>query len=226
MLKAGKYSLIAIMLSGLTYLIYLGIKIALADLSHYPLKNLIENQQNNITEQAAASAELKILKSIQLRPNNAEYHEYLARLYYLRAINNSADTRAYQEYLKLAYNTHRKASQLRPEWPYSWANMALMKSRMQQFDVAFLYSINQAIKYGPWEIASNQAIVQAIFSNWNGLNQDSQNKAVQALERIYRQQKATARSLLQHYQLADVVCPRISLDDFQKDGVCKLKAES
>ena len=222
MLKVSKYSFIAILLSGLAYLIYLGTIIALADLSHYPVKNLIDNQQNPIAAQDLASAQLKIQTSIQLRPNNAEYHEYLARLYYLMAMHNAADPRAYQEYLRLAYNTHRRASQLRPEWPYSWANMALMKSRMQQYDVTFLYSINQAIKYGPWEIASNQALVQAIFSNWSGLSADTQNKAVQALERIYQQQKPTARSLLQHYQLAAVVCPRIGIEDFQKDKVCKL----
>ena len=41
-----------------------------------------------------------------------------------------------------------------------------MKSHLRQFDVAFIYSFNQAEKFGAWEVSSNQALVQAGFNGW------------------------------------------------------------
>ena len=72
-----------------------------------------------------------------------------------------------------AYLAHKETIKLRPHWPYSWANLALIKSDLQQFDVEYLYAVNQAERYGPWEIASNKALVQAGFNGPPKLNLNS-----------------------------------------------------
>ena len=220
MQKVFKLGLFACLLSILSYLIYMAVIIALADISHYPVKNILAKKSESISEKAAQTAQQKISTSIKLRPGNAEYREYLGRIYYLRALNNQADPTKYRQYLDLAYQEHHRATQLRPQWPYSWANMALIKSRLQQYDVVFLYSVQQAIEYGPWEISSNQGLVQAIFSGWDHMSTQIQQRGINALERIYQQDRQAARTLLKHYQLSLEVCPKISNDKLRADKVC------
>lgn len=221
MIKVFRFSLICLFFTLLSYIVYVASTIALADLSHYPVKNLLAKNPTSISETGAEKALQKILTSITLRPANAEYREYLGRLYYLRALSNQDSLTKYNQYLQLAYKAHHKASQLRPQWPYSWANMALMKAKLQQYDAAFLYSIRQAIKYGPWEIASNQALVQAVFSGWKQISTPVKQQAIEALERIYQQDKQAARVLLKHYQLTTDVCSKVRIEELKADKVCR-----
>ncbi len=204
------------------WVIYHSGKMALADIIHYPVKKLIEEPQLGVPVSATVleKAQDKIDRAISINPQNAEYREYQARVFYLRAINNHADPELFEQQIYKAYLAHKKALQLRPQWPYSWANLALMKSHMQQLDVEFLYAINQAAQYGPWEISSNQAIVQAGFTSWQKLSGTMQQKILDALERIYQQAPHSARALLKHYALASTVCPKIKLEKLIKDRAC------
>ena len=152
------------------WIIFHATKIALADISHYPLKYFIEKLKPTELPDLKILEKLqeKIQYSIDLRPNSAEYLEYIGRIYYLKALRQqraaSFEIRSKaQNSFRLALNAHIKATKLRPKWPYSWANLALIKSHLKEFDQQFLNAIDLAIKNGPWEIASNNAISQAGF---------------------------------------------------------------
>jgi len=222
-MKAIKYSACCaiILLSG--YLAYQAAVIALADISHYPVKSAIAKASSTELPsiETLNSLEEKIQLSITLRPNNGEYREYLGRLHYLKAHHNLNAPELFHANITQAYNNHRKASQLRPHWPYSWANMALMKSHLNQFDVGFLHSFNQAEKYGPWEISSNIAISQAGLNGWEHLSDTMQKRTIKALERVYQQQKHKARTILSDYKMAAVICPRVEIAQLKSDRVCK-----
>ena len=217
-----KYGLSLVVIIICSIIIYQGAQIALADISHYPVKSAISKNTANtpLSLEELASLEEKIQYSIKLRPNNGEYREYLGRIYYLKAQHNYDDYPLFIKDIKLAFDSHRKASQLRPQWPYSWANMALMKSHLQQFDAGFIHSVNQAIKYGPWEISSNQAIVQAGFTGWGRLSRQMQIKITAALERIYLQQPHQAKTLLIEYKMAAELCPQLQTVKFLEDKIC------
>ncbi|MEH6446832.1 MAG: hypothetical protein V7784_23295 [Oceanospirillaceae bacterium] len=211
--------------------IYSAYKISIADISHYPVKFTISELQNqqvtntqvNKTKTLVAlnKAEAKVLTAIKHVPLNAEYYEYLGRIQYLKALANFEDANLFSEGINSAYLTHRTATQLRPEWPYSWANMALMKSHLKQFDVAYIYAINQATKFGSWEISSNQALVQSGFNGWSFITDDIKEKTVSALERVFKQRRANARLLLKEYKLQNEVCPLLENQSFKKDRICR-----
>ncbi|NQZ33762.1 MAG: hypothetical protein HRU06_21040 [Oceanospirillaceae bacterium] len=216
-----KYTLSALLLILLSWTLYHSLRIAIADISHYPVKHWMEDAAGTPTDSELTKNITTIKSSIKLNPENAEYREYLARLYYLRALNNWQQPSAFRENLIKAYIQHKTALKHRPNWPYSWANLALVKSHLQQFDNEFREAIEKAEQYGPWEIATNNAIVQAIFAHWTKMPPPLQQTAISALERIYQQHKQTARSLLKHYKLQTEICTQLTDEKFKKDKSCE-----
>ncbi len=211
------------------WIIFHATKIALADISHYPLKYFIEKLKPTELPDLKILEKLqeKIQYSIDLRPNSAEYLEYIGRIYYLKALRQqraaSFEIRSKaQNSFRLALNAHIKATKLRPKWPYSWANLALIKSHLKEFDQQFLNAIDLAIKNGPWEIASNNAISQAGFNSWQELDASYKTKVVSALERVYQQRKSTAIGILNYYQRQGEVCSLIEDEDFLREKSCEL----
>ena len=212
----------------LIWLIYLALNIALADIKHYPVKHWIKKIE---TGQATTKADIDIAiatiqSAIKHTPNNAEYREYLARLYFLSAIDvynkDNNNLKAFRADLVNAYIQHKTALKHRPQWPYSWANLALIKAHLQQFDNEFADAIINAETFGPWEIASNQAIAMAGLTGWRKISADLQTKTVTAIERIYQQKKQIAKDLISNYNLKSQICEKVTLIKLSQDKVCKI----
>ena len=212
----------------LIWLIYLALNIALADIKHYPVKHWIKKIE---TGQATTKADIDIAiatiqSAIKHTPNNAEYREYLARLYFLSAIDvynkDNNNLKAFRDDLVNAYIQHKTALKHRPQWPYSWANLALIKAHLQQFDNEFADAIINAETFGPWEIASNQAIAMAGLTGWRKISADLQTKTVTAIERIYQQKKQIAKDLISNYNLKSQICEKVTLIKLSQDKVCKI----
>ncbi len=223
MIKSIKLTVIGLLLILCSWMTYHAFKIALADISHYPVKHFLEKlKPTELPKISTLSKQLtKIQYSIDLRPKNAQYLEYLARLHYLMALQQQKiPTKSYllisEKNLRQALNAHVKATQLRPKWPYSWANIALVKSHLQEFDQQYTDAIDQAIATGSWEIASNNAISQAGFNGWDTLNDNFKLKTVRALERVYQQRKSTAIEIANYYQRANEICSLLLNEGFRK----------
>ncbi len=223
MIKSFKFFIALLLICLCSWATYHAARLAIADVLHYPVKSWLKTVDSTkpLSVHELEKAETKILRSISFNPNNAEYREYLGRIHYLRAINNFQDASLFRKNIHQAYLAHKKAIKLRPQWPYSWANLALMKSHLQQFDVEYLYAVNQAVRFGPWEISSNDALAQAGFNGWAQLSEKSQNITVDALERVYQQSPKTARKLIRHFANQDYVCSKIRLDKFKADKICR-----
>jgi hypothetical protein len=187
------------------------IKIAIADLLHYRTKAFIEHRNNvektNLSQ--LLSHQKNIEKIIKLNPINAQYYDYLARLYYLEALNKTITNEIYIEKIELAYQNNLLATKLRPQWSHSWSNMALMKSLLQQYDIVFIYSINQARKYGAWEIANNEAILQAGFNIWFKTSNSMKEELITTFQRLYLQSKQAALTILEAYSSNLDICNRL-----------------
>ena len=226
--KIFKKSLALTASIALIWLIYLALNIALADIKHYPVKHWIKKIE---TGQATTKADIDIAiatiqSAIKHTPNNAEYREYLARLYFLSAIDvynkDNNNLKAFRDDLVNAYIQHKTALKHRPQWPYSWANLALIKAHLQQFDNEFADAIINAETFGPWEIASNQAIAMAGLTGWRKISADLQTKTVTAIERIYQQKKQIAKDLISNYNLKSQICEKVTLIKLSQDKVCKI----
>jgi len=187
------------------------IKIAVADLLHYRTKAFIENTNHTdkIDLTLLSKHQKNIEKVIKLNPINAQYYDYLARLYYLKAQNGSLTGDVFIKRIALAYQHNWMATRLRPQWSHSWSNMALMKSELNQYDATFIYSINQANKYGAWEIANNETILQAGFKLWYKASGSMKDELTTTFRRLYKQSKQSALKILKAYNNNLDICKRL-----------------
>jgi len=220
MKKQIRYLVMFLFLVSICFYIYHSICILLADIYHYPVKNIVITHKKNTDISKLQAAKDYIHFSIKLRPEKAEFHEYLARVYFLLALANQNKNKQFYQYINASYQQSLTASKLRPKWPYSWANMALMKSYLHQFDATFLYSIDKAIMNGPWEIASNQNIAQAIFNGWSELSKQVQLKGISALERVYQQDRTSALDLIVYYQQLNNICIYMKNKKIRQEKAC------
>ena len=126
-----------------------------------------------------------IRTAIEWQKNRAEYRDIEALLLYYQALHyyQAGSSAGYRESTLEAIAGYRNASQARPNWPYSWANLALMKASVQQFDHEFETALIKAIKLGPWENAVNISVAEAGLLGWAALTPATQNAVIENIER-------------------------------------------
>lgn len=120
-----------------------------ASLSFYRVKNILEEWQtegNQQSEQQYLLAKNAIISAIDSHPDNPLYVDIMAQIYEWGAIAEYEDN---TEALKQAKYYYLKATQLRPSWPVTWASLAMIKWRSQEFDDEMLEYLHQATKLGP-----------------------------------------------------------------------------
>ena len=59
-----------------------------------------------------------------------------------------------------------RAIQQRPTWPHSWANLMLLKAMRTEMKSDFVYELEKADKFGPWEPVVQMALLRAGMENW------------------------------------------------------------
>jgi hypothetical protein len=120
-----------------------------ASLSFYRVKNILAEWQiegNQQSEQQYLLAKNAIISALDSHPNNPLYVDIMAQIYEWGAIAEYEDN---AEALKQAEHYYLKATQLRPSWPVTWASLAMIKWRSQEFDDELLGYLDQANKFGP-----------------------------------------------------------------------------
>jgi hypothetical protein len=105
-------------------------------------------------------------------PANPVYHEYLANLYFMRAASAREQPGATRAFYELALEQYLRTAALRPTSGYTHASVALVKFRLGQFDRDFSTAILLASKYGPWEKAVQDQVMEAGLPTWGGLRED------------------------------------------------------
>lgn len=120
-----------------------------ASLSFYRVKNILtewQSEGNQQSEQQYLLAKNAIQSALHSHPNNPLYVDIIAQIYEWGAIAEYEDNK---EALAQAKQYYTKATQLRPSWPVTWASLAMIKWRSQEFDDELLDYLNQANHFGP-----------------------------------------------------------------------------
>ncbi|PIE25434.1 MAG: hypothetical protein CSA60_00570 [Neptuniibacter caesariensis] len=147
--------------------------------------------------------------------DNPQYHELKARVLYYKALLQGLDAEA-MEYVSQAKALHQKAIKLRPHWPYSWANLALMKSYLEEWDTEYNTALMNAVKYGPWEQSVHLTIAHAGAMSWAKLTAEQKRVVAANVERgIARNFQAIALNL-DAYNKRTLVCAYMTRNDRQK----------
>jgi hypothetical protein len=206
--------------------IYFSFRFAMADISAYSVKYAIESWDGKgelIPLEKLDSVGEKVDEAVDWWPNNAEYIEMKARVELYRAItlaNGENDVDAAMSHLNKAIDLHNKAIELRPHWPYSWANRSLVKAYTGVFDAEYFEGFEKATKFGPWEISSNLSLVEAGLIGWSKLDESTLQTVIESAERIAEHKPRLLASLLDRYQFKEAFCQLMQSTE-QQQMACK-----
>lgn len=177
------------------------ISAGVADLYAYFPRQHLEHWQNtgkSPSETQLTQALGNIETARRWQPDNAEYNDMQALLLYYQAVTQyqRQDQSGFTATTRQAIDHYRQATLKRPNWPYSWANLALMKAAIQQFDQEYLHALQRATELGPWENAVNTSVAEAGLLGWPHLDQTTQMAVIKNIERgIKRNKKALKQRL-------------------------------
>jgi len=141
-----------------------------------------------------------------LDPGHPSFLEDIARLDELRALPFKAGDAAAHEALRQALELQKQAVRLRPGSPYTWTNVAVLKSRLGDIDREFEGALRNAALLGPWEPAVQITLADLGFRYWNSLAPDTQAALRANTARTLRWQGLAVFNLARRHGRLDVLC--------------------
>lgn len=138
-------------------------------------------------------------------PSNPHYVEQVARLRELEALRLGARDPARREGLRQSLAQYREAAAMRPGSPYVWANIAMLKARLNDMDFEFYGALERAGRLGPWEPQVQLAMVDTGMATWDWLAKPARGWVLGALERgLLREVVEIKRMAAVHGNLARI----------------------
>lgn len=122
-------------------------------------------------------------RGLNITPRNPNLLALSARILEAYPYAPEPDWEYYVTLLEQAEAELVLALELRPLWPYDWANLAMLHARRLQFDRQFEHAVRQAILLGPQEDLVQQQLVRAGFMGWRSLNIDMQAAILATFQR-------------------------------------------
>ena len=95
-------------------------------------------------------ARARLIEARALDARNPSYPEELAWLYDYRTLAMPRANALAAAYLRQALEYLRAAAPMRPGSPYNWASIALVKSKLAEYDAEFERAYGNAARLGPW----------------------------------------------------------------------------
>lgn len=155
----NKYYLIPALLL-LTYLAIKAGSLGLANLQIIKAENIfaqwaVKGQVSTVEQWRKAYAAVE--RSLSLHPGNPHNFTLQARLFEWRGLSESSDDS--QSDFHRALELHQRAAELRPLWPYTWAEMAALKIRLNEIDEQLTVYIERAQATGPYTDKVHEVVV-------------------------------------------------------------------
>lgn len=128
-----------------------------------------------------------------------------------------------QESREAALRAYRRATELRPTWPYTWGDLALVKARLGQADTEMVNALEQALKNGPWREKVLTRITQVGLLNWWQLPEEGRAVTLEAITRGLSLNQRTAKQLwssITSLQGEGIVCQALGESVAWLEGRC------
>lgn len=122
-----------------------------ASLSFYRVKNILadwQTQGNQQSEEQYLLAKNAIENALSNHGSNPLYIDIMAQIYEWGAI---AEYEERSVALAQAKHYYLQATKVRPSWPVTWASLAMIKWRFQEFDEELLNYLERADRFGPYK---------------------------------------------------------------------------
>ena len=185
-----------------------------ASFDYYQVRNILASWQESGNQQTLAEyqrAKAAIQSAVDSQPSHPLYQDLLGQVYEWGAIAGYEDQSSALQAAKAHY---LRGTQLRPLWPVTWASLAMIKWRQQEFDDQLLTYLQRASELGPKKpevhllyvqlgmalYASNHPMLLRIRDEFYhrislGLRDPKSRGQVQALIKQYDAQKRVCRWL-------------------------------
>lgn len=163
-------------------------------------------------------------KALAWSPSNPRYKELYARLksMQMRHLATSEDILLYAREIT---ELHRQAAKERPQWPFSWSNLAFMKSLLRQYDSEYYQAVQNTLSYGAYESAALSRVVRSALPIWGQLDGDTKELVYQAIANGSNINPSFAKRLrktLVEKGLVNEVCAQVRFDsDRSKKKLCR-----
>jgi len=166
----------------------------------------------------------EIDKSLSLRPTAANSLDLKADLLY-QSWWLSPDGQYFQDskQLQAAAALHNDALQIRKNWVFSIARLALIYSHQAELDEQFDYWFTKSHKLGLYETAIAKSLMQLGLNNWDRLNLKQQSITLDFVASSIEKKSNSAKAmelLLNRYDRLSEVCKRLP-NTPRKLSVCK-----
>jgi hypothetical protein len=165
-----------------------------------------ENQRAIPGDSDWALAHERLQRARDLDSRNPTTAEETGRLHELRARSKRASAQPSQAELRLALEQFRLSLWLRPGSPYSWANLAYVKSLLGQRDEEFVAALRAAVEFGPWEPEVQIQVAEIGFRDWERLPPGARAHVRSAVAKGLKRQDETLFSLALAHGRLDVIC--------------------
>lgn len=156
------------------YLIYLAVSWSLADLfakqAKYELQQV--EKQGRITSESWKSIYTLLSRARYLQSSNPDILKFYGSAYYI-LYNHSAEKLIL---LQQALNYYLKAAQQQPVSADTWANIAIIKYKLRQYDAQFVTALENAYILGASRPFVQHAIAEVGLAAWYRLPKNIRKK--------------------------------------------------
>lgn len=189
----------------------------LGDINAYTVRYSVqqwqtENRLPSTSELTSAQTAIHAALSWNDTP---EYRDYEGRLFHYQSLI-SENQLLKNTALNSALNSYRASTKQRPQWPYSWANLALIKALIGELDSEYQHAIRQAALNGPWENGVNIALTEAGLIGWLRLDRTEQKIITENIQRGIRRNLKHIKVIINRYNKRSLICANLKRDKYQR----------
>jgi len=194
----------------------------LADIENQKVRSSIKQWENDFESFNAEDWNMVISHAkaaLDKDPHNPDLLTLMGNVYEWNSFQTDREPQNYQN-RKLALDYYRQAVLLRPQWPYTWSGIALLKYRMLEIDEEFKQALTNATDLGPWEPHIQKIITEIGLSAWGELENRQRLIVVENIMRGLTMQPRVILDILRKYNQLRMVCHEKNRDAVVED-YCK-----
>lgn len=185
----------------------------LANYGYYPLKNYLGEPGRppsyvGFTPEAALN---RAGRALARDANNPDILRAEARLLDKQASDLFfwQSTIGQEESYRQSLAKFQQAARLRPVSPWLWADIALMKAKLGEYDELMNHSLRQAVKLGPRQPLVQLQLAEIGIAVWPELYADTRNLIVENIRRSLPQKSRYILQIAKSHNKMQILCENL-----------------
>ena len=193
---------------------YYAVRIGMADVighrADYALETW-EKERRLPTEEEVAAALENVDSALGWTPDNPELLELKALLLSQQGFVRRSEG-GFNAITDEAIPLYLKAVALRPKWPHTWANFALLKAHRGEFDAQYKEAIEKSVALGPWEPGVHRVITDAGLYGWGYVDIETRRLVAANIHRGLLHGKRSVQAVVKRHNKTLFVCGYLPRD--------------